>query len=473
MKFTSIKGGSKMKKLLVLTMVAVMIMVSGCSKNGNTEQKSDDSKASNKIVFLAEVPAVPEEEQAWKDVAASFKDETGIEVELRFQGTWSEIPQALQTAKLAGDQIDLVRVGIGAIRSTLGSAKMVMDMTDLMADLSDRFPEGILNSCYIGGKLWAFPYADGSATTCLYNKTLFAELGIKPPTTFDEWLIISKTISEKKDIIPMIFQGKDGWAWPMMYFDTYAQASGNKAVENVEAFLKGEYEFTGAEEQKAFDLIKQIADNKIMTSETFDTDEEGMIATFSQQKAAMMFCGTWDYDSVVNAADFEVGAFEFPLMVEGSTVQHGFGVGDGAISIPSFANQDNLENSMRFVEYILRPENAKKILLTLKPKFEVVKGAAGERDEVTQFLNDVIAKHSVTYLDWIWPTQINDAFSQTIPAVASGNMTSAEAVQYVQDTYKTLLEEQDYSYDWWTTWSDKDWEMVTPKAIPDVKKFVK
>ncbi len=452
-----------MKKLLALVMAAAMTFsLTAC---GGQKESSDAASEQDKptIVYLAEVPASAEEQKAWEEVAADFEKESGIHVELRFQGTWAEIPQALQTAKMSGEQIDLVKVGIGTIRSTLGPAKAVMDMTDLMADYTNRFPEGVLDSCYIGGHLWAFPYADASCTTCLYNKTMFDELGLQPPTTMEEWVAVSEKITAEKGIMPMIFHGKDGWSWPMLYFDTFAQASGNDSIAQVESFLQGSTKFTGDAQKQGFVLIKDLFDKGIMTSASFDTDADGMIATFAQQKAAMMFCGTWDYDSVKAASDFEVAAFEFPLMVEGARREHAFGVGDGAISIPSFANQNNIKNSMKFVEYLLRPEVAHKLLTVNTPKFEVVKGAMAEGDAVTEYLNQHVVPNSVMFLDWIWPSEVNDAFSQTIPAVASGNMTPEEAVEVVQAAYDTAVAEKEYTYDWWNAWTDEDWAKVTPQ----------
>ena len=77
-----------------------------------------------------------------------------------------------------------------------------------MKDLVDRFNEGMLDAFIIDGKLWGFPYADASASVFYYNKTLFDELGIKPPKNYQEFLKISKIIKEKKGIQPVIFQGK-------------------------------------------------------------------------------------------------------------------------------------------------------------------------------------------------------------------------------------------------------------------------
>lgn len=106
--------------------------------------------------MLACEPEVPAEKEAWEEVAADFEKETGIQVELRFQGTWSDIPQTLQQSKLAGDQIDIVRVGIGTISSTLGAAGGVKDLTDLASPLLDRYSDGMIDNCYIGGHLWHF-----------------------------------------------------------------------------------------------------------------------------------------------------------------------------------------------------------------------------------------------------------------------------------------------------------------------------
>lgn len=48
---------------------------------------SDNTGDGGKVVMLACEPEVPAEKEAWEEVAADFEKETGIQVELRFQGT--------------------------------------------------------------------------------------------------------------------------------------------------------------------------------------------------------------------------------------------------------------------------------------------------------------------------------------------------------------------------------------------------
>lgn len=470
-----------MKKILALLCTAALSigMLAGCgsssgSQGGETSgNNSGESGEGGKVVMLACVPDVAEEQTAWEEAAAAFQEETGIEVELRFQGTWDEIPTLLQESRLAGDQVDIVRVGIGTISSTLGAAGGVKDLTELAAPLLDRYSEGMTDHCYIGDHLWALPYYDASSYMCLYNKTLFDEMGLQAPSTWDELMTVSQALAGKDGMMPMIFQGKDGWAWPMMYTETYNQATGNDSIAAVESFLKGETSFVSDASVQAFDLVKKFYDDQVLTTASLDTDEEGMIATFAQGKAGMLFAGTWDYETIKNSCDFEVGAFAFPVMVEGSHTENGYGVGDYALAIPSFASDDNLENTMRFLEYITRQENAQKILGTSTMIYEVLKGVSTEPDAVTDFLNSQIADNSAKYLDWIWPSEVNDALSTAIVSAISGEMTSQEAAEYVQKAYDTVCEEQDYTYAWWESWTDEQWDNVTPSVIPDLSQYMK
>lgn len=461
----------RMGTFLLVTVLAVTVLA-GCGKGESAGESSTDGAKS--VTVLGPAYTLQEEEDAWNEVCEAFTAETGIEVVQNRQGTWDDITQKLQAAKLAGEKVDLVVVGMGTVSATLGPAGSVMDLTDLMADLTDRFPDGVLDSCMLGDRLWCFPYSDASGTTCFYNRTMFEEQGLKVPTNLEEWIDCAQVFSEN-GIIPFMVQGKDTWAWAMPFFDTYGQATDGGSVELIEAWLRGEKDFADEEVFEAFEALKLLYDNGILTSESFDTDEDGMLANFAQGKCAMIFCGTWDYATILSMdLEFDYAACEFPVVIDGAAPCHAFATGDGAIAIPSWADQDNLENTMRFVEYLTRTDNAQKILCAAaggSPLFEIINGAVGETDEVTEFLNQVSVPNSVEYLDWIWPTEVNDAMCNVVPTVISGSMTAEEAAEYVQETLDKLVSEEDYVYDWWESWTDEDWDNVTPRTVPDIAQY--
>ena len=467
-----IKRRGIMRKSLVIAIISIIcILFASCSKEESASTSQTATAEKEKIVILGPACTLAEEQAAWDQVIASFTAETGIEVEQQRQGTWDDTLQRLQTRRISGEQVDLIVVGMGTVSASLAPAGQVMDLTELMRPLYDRFPEGVLDSCTLGGHLWVIPYQDASGTSCFYNPDLFEQYGLSVPTTLAEWIDVAEVFSAN-GIIPFMIQGGDNWAWAMPFFDTYGQATGGESVERVEEWLSGERSFNDPEVYEAMNALKALFDNGILTSESFATDEDAMLANFVQGRTAMIFGGTWIYASLKSMnPGFEIRATEFPVLIEGAEPVHAFATGDGALAIPSWISDDNLENVMRFVEYILRPENAKAIICANaggNPIFEVVNGAIGESDVVTEFLNEVSVPHSVTYLDWIWPTQINDAICSVMSQVVGGRMSAEDAASYVQDQLDTLVSQEDYVYAWWDSWSEEDWQEVTPATIPDV-----
>ena len=446
--------------------------VSESSAEDTSEESESEDTEDNVVYFFNSTLSTPELEVAWAEVFAEFEEETGIHVEARYQGTWDEYPQLLTAAKLAGDPVDVGVTGVGLVQSPMGPAGLVMDLTDLAVDLVDRYEPGILESSTMGDKLWILPLADGGCTTMIYNADMFAELGLEVPKTFEEIVAVAQVIRDEKGITPMMLHGKDTWAWPMMFFDTYAQSTGNESVANVEAFLTGEKQFTGEQEVAAFTYIKQLFDEGVMATDSLDTDGEGMIAAFAQEKVAMLFLLD-SYITYIQAAnpDINIGIMEYPLMTEDAYSEHAFGVGDGGLFIPSFIDESHLENAMRLIEFLTRPENAEKILTANGPtKFKIFKDVDTGEDELTLQLNELIVPNTSVYLDWIWPAEVNDAFCQAIPALVSDTITAEEATELVQDAYDTLVLEEEYIYDWWNDFTPEQEEDITPSFIPDLSQ---
>ena len=73
---------------------------------------------------------------------------------------------------------------------------------------------------------------------------------------------------------------------------------------------------------------------------------------------------------------------------------------------------------------------------------------------------------TIAFLDWIWPTEVNEVFKNQIPAVIAGESTPEQATAAVQEALNRLVKEEDYSYDWWNNWTDAQWEAVTLAEVP-------
>lgn len=414
----------------------------------------------------------PGEEDAWDVVIAAFEEEYNCEVSVRWTGEWHEIPQQLETARMAGEPVDISSAGAALVNGTLARSGILMDLTELIEPFADRFAPGMLEPYTIADRVWGIPWGNASSSMFYYNKTLFDNLSLEEPQTYEDLVAVSAVIQAETDMLAMIHQGKAPWMWPMWFFETFAQTSGNESVAYINEFLAGNQEFPSTETQAAFEAIKQFYDDGILTQESLDTDSDGMLAAFAQQRAAFFYGGLWELARVKELVgdSFEVGIFEFPLVVDDPSVvsQHGGGP-DGTFVIPSFIDPANLKWAVQFLEFITRPEHANTIISTESPFMPTVSSVPPVDDPLAEELTAEFLPHTITFLDWIWPVEVNDAVLQAIPAVLVGEMTPEEASASVQAAYDRLVEETEYQFDWWNTWSDDDWDEVTPQEIPEIE----
>lgn len=458
--------------VLSLAMLGNALALTGCgdrtdssSVTGSSATAATAASGKKTLNIVGSVRTYPGQEEAWNDLIAAYEAKyPDVDVTVRWQGTFDEIPTNMTASMLAKEDVDIYTAGAGIINSTLASSGALLDITELMAPYLDRFNDGMLSAYYIGDKLWGFPYGDASESCIYYNKTMFDELNLSVPTTYEELTSVCNTIATEKGITPMIHQGKVSAFWPMWFMETYAQTSGNKAVVNVNDFLSGSLKFGGDDAVvAAFDDIKKFWDDGILSTASLDTDGDGMRASFAAGKSALLLGGTWEYSALRAACsdDIAIGCFEFPSLDGITTPQHGGGPAD-AIVIPSWVDRDNLDTIASFIDFMTAAENVNTVISTFDPIVEVYKGETVQETELSEALNGTLRDNTIAFLDWIWPASVNDAFCQAIPAVIDGAMTSQEASELVQKALDNLIEEQGYSYDWYNNWTNAQWAAVTP-----------
>ncbi|HEX9372976.1 MAG TPA: extracellular solute-binding protein [Roseiflexaceae bacterium] len=467
--------------LVRLLMVSGTIMLlAGCGSTPPAESPGQPGAAAPSAAaapagrrvlhILGAALTYPGEEAAMAETIAAFERSCSCTVDARFEGQWTDVPQRLQAARIAHEPVDIVTTGANLVNSTLARGAALMDLTDLVKPFQQRFQPGMLEPYTIGGRLWAIPFSQVSTSAIFYNADIFKKLGLEQPRTYQDLVRVAAAIRSQRQIMPMIHQGQASWMWPMWFFETYAQTSGNHSVALVGAFLRGERRFTNSEEIAAFDAIGRFAKDGILSPTSLDTDHAGMIAAFAQQKAAMFYGGTWEIANLRAAVkDFEIGVFEFPRLTDDPQIvpQHGGGP-DSALAIASFAPREDLDLAVQFLEFVTRRQWANKLLSVQSPFFASLRDVQPVSDPLTADLVAHFYPHTIRFLDWIWPVEVNDAVRDGIAAVVAGTMSPEQAAQGVQDAYDALVREKSYHFDWPSAWTEAEWARVRPPYIPSI-----
>jgi raffinose/stachyose/melibiose transport system substrate-binding protein len=206
-------------------------LLSACGSSTSSATASGSVAATGPISVMASQDWVKDPEM---QLAKKFEAKTGIKVD--YQIVPSDQYTALLTTKLNSGQaadIFMSQSGKFDIVSSLQIAKNGVDLSD--QPWVSRFDASVKDQCSTGGKVYGITIWDQSDSyAIIYNKKIFTQLGLKPPTTFAEFKDVCAAIL-KAGITPIYEPVKDGWHAQLNFFDV--SASYDKSDSNLVSAL--------------------------------------------------------------------------------------------------------------------------------------------------------------------------------------------------------------------------------------------
>jgi raffinose/stachyose/melibiose transport system substrate-binding protein len=358
-------------------------------------------------------------------------------VEWDAQGPQAGAIERVMTAKLANQEMDLIACSAFYTNGAYVRRKLVMPITDKIKPFEDRIDSAALGAFTISGQVYGVPISTLSTSTIFYNVDLFQKLGIAVPASYDE-LKAAVPKFKAAGVIPLLHQGSNLPLWPMWFFETFAQTSGDP-IGKTQKNLEGTAKFTDAPDVAAFALIKEWVDDGILSKDSLSVDQEGMRAAFAAGKSAMYYGGTWEIPALQqNVKNFKWGVFPFPKM-PGTPGAPGHGGGaDNGMCVSSSIPPEKLDAAVKFIEYLTRPEVATLYLAPEQPIAASIKGVPEVQDAYAVSLRKDTFPSTIKFLDWIWPSEVATATASAIAGVVGGTLTPQQAAASVQSTFDDL-----------------------------------
>ena len=260
--------------------------------------------------------------------------------------------------------------------------------------------EGFRKGSEIDGKVYGMPF-NKSTEVIWYNKTLFDELGLEVPTTFEEFAQVSKTITEKKGIVGAGFDSLNN------FYTTYLK---NKGVD-----FNSETDVTSAESVEAanyyLDGVKEgyfrIAGTDNYLSGPFAAEQLGMyvgsnagesfvkqgvdgkfeIGVAAYPAESVMQQGTDLYMFSNATAEQRTAAFEFLKFLTSTENQVTWGVETGYIPATQDAiATEDYTNSGSLVAPILSDATSKNLFIN-----KVAQGVDSAYNEAKVVMEDILS----------------------------------------------------------------------------------
>ncbi|MCD7058782.1 ABC transporter substrate-binding protein [Pelagibacterium xiamenense] len=321
-------------------------------------------------------------------------------------------------------------------------AGYAMNLSDALAE--DGWKDSFLESVWtegagtlVDGEAYMVPMSIDLTNTIWYNTAMFAEHGLEPPATWDEFIALIETLAAAGET-PVIEGNSE--LWPLGNWASHI-ASRVVPVEEYEAAFNQDGPFNTAGFTRALELIDQLQEAGAFNRDLQGLGADPAMAGFFQGAAAMHPIGSWLIGSASELADegFDYDQFDTPMIDPDHPLSDSvIGTVTGWIVHDQSANKDAAITFLKF----FTSEESQTIWAETGALLSPVAGVndSADLDEKTQSVAAMIAEAGsmVPPPDTTYPVPVAEAFYQAAAYVAAGERTPEEALTWLDETIAAM-----------------------------------
>ncbi|MFS8204423.1 ABC transporter substrate-binding protein [Streptomyces sp. CWNU-52B] len=315
-------AGRTFSRRWVLGAGATSLLTTGLTACGSSDGSGGGSSTLTAFVYGDDAVKVQQSAVERFNTSADARSTKGKVKLERIPG--AEYPAKLRTAMGSPSAPDIFyNWGSGSIKA-YQDAKQLVDLTDVIEGdpaLKSGFLPSVLAAGGLGGRQYGIPMRGMQPVILFYNKSVFAEHKLQPPTTWPELQDINAKLKAAK-ITPFALGGADIWPELMWLEYLVDRIGGPKVFARIQ---EGDASGWGDPAVlKAAETVKELIDDGAFGTKfsSVSYTNGGAPAVFAKGKAAMHLMGSWEYSTQLGKfPDFaknNMGWCAFPT-VEGGT----------------------------------------------------------------------------------------------------------------------------------------------------------
>ncbi len=306
-----------------LPMLAAVLLLAGCSSQGNSEGGNGGQISSEviSIKMLSSWSTDTERGRALHELVDKYNEANKgkVEVAIDINPDWPSYQEKVKTMIAANQPPDLFNYNFNPNDLSRQQSGKLLDFTPYMdEEWKARFKQGDIDTLTIDGELTSIPF-EKAGVLFYYNKDLFAKADIDAfPETWDELLAVCEKL-KAAGITPISLMTSDD-AWHATNVLTYAAAAGG----GMHVFDTGKSLDT-PEMVKAYELLKELF--RYSTDDAIGANYSISSNHFALGNTAMIIDGPWLIGSLDEELQKSIGVAPGPLLA-GGQAKEGFIITD-------------------------------------------------------------------------------------------------------------------------------------------------
>lgn len=342
--------GKKIRKAAVLAVSAGLCtgLLGGCSK----DRQSTEAAADGAPVTIKFVHKFPEEERMkfFDEVIGAFeKENPDIKIEMTAYGD-EEIKDKTRVLLGSDDAPDIYFTWSGERITQYVDSGNALDISKYFEEdreWKEDFNQAMLECCNKEGSYWAVPW-DYSSKEFVYNKKIFAELGLEVPRTWDEFQNVCQKIKDNGTYIPLAVGNQ--YPWVVCHFITTLNGKLVPKEMLEKNYTMEEIAYTDPGYAEALNMMSGLYKSGFTNQDINSCTWEMSQAMVQEGKAAMIYEEMQNLSSYEKSLGDDWGYFDFPE-ITGAKGEQGYITGGPDVFVVNTASKYP-DQAVRFLKYI-------------------------------------------------------------------------------------------------------------------------
>jgi alpha-glucoside transport system substrate-binding protein len=211
---------------LALGAALLLAACGGGKSSSGTTTTSGPTGSKGTVGGTVQVAAVwsGAEQASFQKVLDAFTNKTGIKTS--FTSTGDDIATVLGSRIQGGAPPDVAILPQPGLLRDLAAQKVLQPVEDVAGKLVDQhYSKDWRALGSVDGTLYGVWFKAANKSTVWYRPKAFTDAGVKPPTTYDEWVKAAGTLSDA-GTTPFSIGGADGWTLTDWFENVYLRSAG-------------------------------------------------------------------------------------------------------------------------------------------------------------------------------------------------------------------------------------------------------
>jgi raffinose/stachyose/melibiose transport system substrate-binding protein len=418
-------------------LLAGALVLTACGGSGDD---AGDGEVSSLSVYIDSTPSSVD---LWEGLAAAYAEENpDVAIEVETHPAGSEGDNLIKTRLATGEMNDLFWYNSGSLFQALKPDQNLvpLDDEDWVDSLDDNFTQVVSTD----QGLYGAPVGASFAGAVVYNKDVYADLGLEVPTTWDEYMENNQAVKDA-GLVAVAQSYGDTWTSQVPVLGDFYNV---EAAEPgwAEAYTEGEAKFAEPPALAGFQHLQEVHEGGYLNENFASATYDDAVRMLAEGEAAHYPMLTGNVASAIgeNHPDAATTLGVFPL--PGSDGDHnGLTVWmPNGIYVPRSTEGARLEAAKAFIAWLVSPDSCavQAEVSTLGGPF-VVEGC-DLPDDVPALVSDMQpyfdAGDTGLALEFLSPIK-GPALEQITVEVGSGIRDAADgAALYDEDVKKQALQ---------------------------------